>query len=253
MSDQSKSNIQALGAGFLGFVAVVTVGGGLMLMHSSRQAQSSAKPAPAAAPIDLGSSGGLPAAASSSMPRERRAESPAPLIGDEGKLEPDSSPSSSAAPSAAAKAAAGQAKAASAPALKPTEHLKADGASTSAAAIVKNTIEAEKPAKAADEKLVPAAKLPEPSGAGAVASSVHYGVTDRSELMGRAAGPVYNFKGTGGTANSGAAAAAAQSDVQAKLAGLKKQLEDSNLPAEQRAAILKQLAAADPAGAAPAK
>ncbi|MBI5247212.1 MAG: hypothetical protein HY923_08520 [Elusimicrobia bacterium] len=244
MSDQNKSNFQALGAGFLGFVAVLTVGGGLMMLHSSRQTQSAAKPA--AAPIDLSSSMSLPAATSPSVApavrRENRAESPAPLIGDHDSFESVPAPSASAAPSEAAKAAAGQAKAESA--LNPTEHAKSGGANT-AEAVVKNKAEAEKTAaKGAAKKPVPVAKLTDAPGASAVASTVHYGVTDRSELMGRAAGPVYNFKGGGSAKDSSAAAAASQGDLKAKFAGLKKQLQDANLPADQRDSILKQLEAA---------
>ena len=252
MSDQSKSNVQALGAGFLGFIAVVTVGGGLMMLHSSRQTQSAAKPA--AAPIDLSSSMSLPAPASPAVApavrRESRAESPAPLIGEQDSIESVPAPSASAAPSDASKAAAGQAKAGSA--LKPTEHLQAKGGST-AEAVVKNTIEKEKAVAKTDKKPVPDAKLVETPGASAVASTVHYGVTDRSELMGRAAGPVYNFKGGGAAKDSSAAASAAQGDVKAKLAGLKKQLQDSTLPAEQRDSILKQLEAAGEPANEPSK
>ena len=62
--------------------------------------------------------------------------------------------------------------------------------------------------------------------------------------MGRAAGPVYNFKGGGAAKDSSAAAAAAQGDVKASIEGLKKKLQDANLPPEQRDSILKQLEAA---------
>src|SRR5438067_252928 len=43
----------------------------------------------------------------------------------------------------------------------------------------------------------------------AQASAVRYGVADRSEIMGRGAGPVYNLRASRGSRSSGAAAGAA--------------------------------------------
>jgi hypothetical protein len=251
MSDQNKSNFQALGAGLVGFVAVMAVGGGVLMLHSSHQAKSAATPAPAAAPIDLTSSMPRPSMSPSGMQKERRESSPAPLIGDDGSssdessaseaTEPASAPS---APSAAPRAAAPSpesAPAAKASALEVARHLDAERNGSTAEAAVKNTVE-EKNAPKPQSKLTgkKAPKLEVPAGDGAVASSVHYGVTNRSELMGRAAGPVYNFKGgKGGEAK--AAAGKMADDADGRIADLRRQLEASGLPADQRAKLLKDL------------
>lgn len=247
MSEDNKSNFQTLGAGLLGFVAVMAVGGGALMLHSSHQAKSAATPAPAAAPIDLGSSMPRPSMSPSGLQKERRESSPAPLIGDDGSSsdEPSSAESPAApAPSAAPRAAAPSpesAPAAKASALEVTRHLDAEGNGSTAEAVVKNSAE-EKKAPKLQGKL-PArkgAKLELPAGDGAVASSVHYGVTSRSELMGRAAGPVYNIKGgKGGEAKTAAGKMA--DDADGRIADLRRQLEASDLPADQRAKLLKDL------------
>jgi len=251
MSEDNKSNFQTLGAGLLGFVAVMAVGGGVMMLHSSHQAKSAATPAAAAAPIDLGSSMPRPSMSPSGLQRERRDSSPAPLIGDDGSSSeespaagsPAASPAASA-PSAAPRAAAPSpesAPAAKASALEVTRHLDAEGDGSTAEAVVKNTAE-EKKAPKLQGKL-PGKKAPKldlPAGDGAVASSVHYGVTSRSELMGRAAGPVYNIKGgKGGEAKTAAGKMA--DDADGRIADLRRQLEASGLPADQRAKLLKDL------------
>jgi len=63
---------------------------------------------------------------------------------------------------------------------------------------------------------------------GSIATTVHYGVSSRSELMGRAAGPVYNFKSPGAKK---AAAPAGKIGGQAavKIEEVQKQLEGSSL------------------------
>lgn len=242
MSEQSKSNYQALGAGLLGFVAVMAVGGGGLMLHSSHRAKSAAPPAPAAAPIDLGAAMPAPSMGRS-MQKERRAESPAPLIGeiDEGS-DADVAASAAAPASSSAEAAAPSpesAPAARAPALEVTRHLDLEKGSSSAEAVVKNTVAAKK-AAALPVRKAPEPKLEVPAGDGAVASSVHYGVTSRSELMGRAAGPVYNFKGAKGGAAVQAAGKMAD-DADGKMADLRRQLEASGLPEDQRAKLLKEL------------
>ena len=185
------------------------------------------------------------------MQKERRESSPPPLIGDDGSSSGESSASEEAgsAPAASAPAAAPSAAApspesvpaAKASALEVTRHLDAEGDGSTAEAVVKNTVE-EKKAPKLQGKL-PGKKTPKlevPAGDGAVASSVHYGVTNRSELMGRAAGPVYNFKGgKGGEAKSAAGKMA--DDADGRIADLRRQLEASGLPADQRAKLLKDL------------
>ena len=84
--------------------------------------------------------------------------------------------------------------------------------------------------------------LAKPDATGAVAS-VQYGATSRSELMGRAAGPVYNFKGRG---NSGGAAAVGKlgADMKNKVKDLQRQLETAGLPPEARAKLQMDIDAA---------
>lgn len=250
MSDQSKSNLQAIGAGLLGFAAVLLVGVGALFLHSKLTAQTAALPVPAAAPIDLGSSMPRPG---SVTPAERRENSPAPIIGrdeDGAQAAPSEaragSPSSPAARAAAARAAEG---ARSAPALKASEHLTAEASTTAEAKVEEAPAKPEKAAKIKHLKAsanAPAALAAGDGAAGgdAAVASVHYGVKSRSELMGRAAGPVYNFNGGGkkGGTTAGAGKVAGASGIDpATLADLKKQLQNANLPTEQRAAILKQL------------
>jgi hypothetical protein len=242
MSDQGKSNFQAFGAGLLGFVAVMAVGGGAMMVHNSQQAKAAARPA--AAPIDLGSS--MPRTMSGAVAlKERREESPAPLMGAEDESESPQASANAANAAGAAPAAATPAQAAEAaegakssgPALEVTQHLDKPGSGSSATAVVKNA--PAKNSKTAVKKTT--AKL-DPTGGGSTAiASVHYGVTSRNELMGRAAGPVYNFKGGAGKAGSAGKGQMA-GDVAAKIADLQKQLDGSGLTPDQRAKIEKDLA-----------
>lgn len=249
---QVQSNYQALGAGLLGFFAVMAVGGGVLMLHSSHRAKSAAAPAPAAAPIDLGSSMPRPSMPAASFHKERRAESPAPLIGDDGESAAEEAPAPTRASGAPAAPAAAEpspesAPAAKASALEVARHLEAEGGST-AEAEVKNTVDekkkGDKPAPKLAGKLsrtAPTTRLELPAGDGAVASTVHYGVTSRSELMGRAAGPVYNMKGGKGAGNSTAGTGKLAADADGKMADIRRQLEASGLPAEQRAKLLKDL------------
>lgn len=242
MSEQNKSNYQALGAGLFGFVAVMAVGGGGLMLHSSHRAKSAATPAPAAAPIDLGASMPAPSLQRPAVQSERRTQSPAPLIGEIG--EEASADDAVAAESAEAASALSPESAprAKAPALQVARHLDLEAGSSSAKAVVKNTVEAKK-APAAPAARAPAPKLEVAAGDGAVASSVHYGVTSRSELMGRAAGPVYNIKGAKGGGSTGATGKLAE-DAEGKIADLRRQLEASGLPEDQRAKLLLELDAA---------
>lgn len=238
MSEQNQSNVQALGAGIIGFVAVLAVGGGALMVHSSQQAKSAAKPVAAAEPIDLGAAPPRPAMSAPRVQQEeRRAESPAPLIGED-KIESVPTPSPRDARGRPAQApsespAAGYG-------LQETAGLDTSGNGSSAKAVVGNTIVAEKPvAKAAGKKKAWAKPAATGSGTHAVAS-VHYGVTSRSELMGRAAGPVYNVAGAGkkgGTIATGKLAG----DTKTTLADLQRKLEVAGLPEDQRAKLKKEL------------
>ena len=248
MSDQSKSNFQAFGAGLLGFVAVMAIGGGALMVRSSQQSKAAARPEAAAPPIDLGAPMPRPSMSPSAAAKERRAESPAPLMGAE-----ESQGSEAAAAQAAAGGSAPQsASNASSPAprLEPTAHLDKPGNGSSAAtAVVKNTVDAEKEkaVKPLSKKALPKL-VTTPGGANAIAS-VHYGVTSRNELMGRAAGPVYNFKGKGQGAGSAPTGKMAD-DLNGKMADLQGQLEKAGLSAEDRAKLTKDLEAATKGSAA---
>lgn len=259
MSELTKSNVQALGAGLFGFVAVMAIGGGALLVHRSQQPKAGAPPAAAAAPIDLGSSMPRPSMAPAAQ-KERRAQSPAPLIGE---LEPAEAPEAPEAapsvPSAAAPAESSVPSPEAAPnapssgsRLEVTQHVGGEDASSTAVGVAAVAAAAEKPGAPLPKKAVrKAAPIPDAT-AGAAIASVHYGATSRSELMGRAAGPVYNMQGSAkrpGTAAKGRMA----DDVTAKISDLQHQLEAAGLPPEQRSALQKKLdevtkSVADPAG-----
>ena len=241
MIDQGKSNVQAFGAGLLGFVVVMAVGGGALMVRSSQMSKAAARPEAAAAPIDLGASMPRTPMSSAVAAKERRAESPAPLIGAEEEAQSPGASFNSPVAGVVAPQAASNAGS-PAPRLEPTAHLDNPGNGTSATAVVKNTIgvEKEKAAKPLGKKALP--KLaPTAGGANAIAS-VHYGVTNRSELMGRAAGPVYNFKGAGKDGGSAKGGKMAE-DMNAKIADMKSQLEKAGVPPEERAKLLKDLEA----------
>lgn len=251
MSEQNQSNFQAFGAGLLGFAVVMAVGGGALMVHNSSQSNAAAKPAAAAAPIDIGAP--VPSRFDAAPARplsERRAESPAPLIGGD---ESESVESAAPAQSAAAPASSPSSSPESAPVegarLKTVAHVESGGSRKTGEAVVSNTIVEEKEKTAAKTK-APVKKLAVklPPAAGAEVASVHYGVTNRSELMGRAAGPVYNIKGGGAVGGSAAQGKMAE-DLNSKVADLKKQLDGSGLPPEAREKLLKDLAAAQ--GAVP--
>jgi hypothetical protein len=253
MSEQSRSNFQAFGAGLLGFIAVMAVGGGVLMLHSSRRA--SPKPVPAAEPIDLATATPLDPTVPAAPFKERRLESPAPLIGSDDEAE---IAGNRAAPAAAASipapafspendakamAAAVEDAAIAERRLKPGEHLDATGHSSAAAVVAKDTPAGRKAAKAAAAKK-PAAKLAPVAAPAASIASVHYGVTSRDELMGRAAGPVYNIKGASASPKSKPEERGKMaSDMNARLADLQSRLDgDTNLTPAQRADIQKELA-----------
>lgn len=189
MTDNGKSQIQTIVSAMLGFVLVVGVGalavmsrGGSAKSPSSASHPSSIPTAPAAEPA-------LPAAAPAAA-GVAGASSPQPVLPSvmADKVSQEAASSEPAAqPAVSPKPAA----------LVVTQHLEATQ-TTSAKVEV-----AAAPAAPAAKKMEPLAtrefvtpKLAPTKNAG-IASSVHYGVSSRSELMGRAAGPVYNFKGRG--------------------------------------------------------
>lgn len=241
MSEQTKGNLQVFGAGILGFVAVVAVAG---LLLTRFEGASHAPAAAAAPPIEAGILS-LPAPAASAPAPLARPASPQPLLGahDEGFVE-----EIAAAPAhvrLAAGASAGADAAGSAPSSlgalgAPRHHGQGESVSSAKAEVKEfSTLEARAPeASAPAAKPMPRLKLD--TTRGAVASSVHYGVRSRSELMGNAAGPVYNFKGSKPAASGRSAELAAEAS--AKLDDIEKQLEGNTaLTAEQKAEIRKKI------------
>lgn len=265
MSEQGKSNLQVFGAGAGAFALVVAIGGAALAAYSKLMAAAPA--APAAAPIDITAHAVPGAVASSRGSSERRAESPAPLIGDmaepgEGS-ELDDALSASPSKAAAVQRAEGGPVAASAapaaPKLQRVESLKAEGASTTAAVEVK-TVAAEKKDEKKDGKkakndgvaqITASESAAAPRGE-ALASTVQYGVTDRSALMGRAAGPVYNLKG-GAPKQSQAARMKGADSAAAKLEEARQSASKAPLTSEEKALLDEQLKKAGetlaPAGA----
>lgn len=246
MSEQNQSNFQAFGAGLFGFVAVMAIGGGALMVRSSQQAKAGARSEVAVEPIDLGSWMPRPSQFSASAQKERRTQSPAPLMGVQDKsegAEASAEASEGAATASSSSPESGTNAAAPAPRLEVIQHLDKPGSGSSSTAIGKDETAPRKKekvlAKVAGRKVM--SKL-DTMGGGAVAS-VHYGVTNRSELMVRAAGPVYNFKGNGKSGGSGAVGKQ-DIDVKSKVVELRRQMEAAGLPADDRAKFQKDLDAA---------
>lgn len=246
MSEQAKSNFQVIGAGVLGFVAVV--GGAFAVMSqlaprpvaTAGVAQPSlsapdALSAPAAAPRSLGAG-------------ERRQASPQPLLGAMPEDAPQEQTAASAASVAAEHSAAGAAASAAASpeslgALGAPRHSgKGESVSTARAEVKRfesRTAQSAAPAAAPAAKPMPRLKLD--NARTSIASSVHYGVTSRAELMGNAAGPVYNFKGGKGGADAERVAALTKQAGQ-DIDALEKQIDANDaLTPEQKAHIKKTL------------
>ena len=219
MGDQEKkSSIQALAAGFLGFIGVVGLGGLLILRHGGA---SSEAPVVSYAPVDADSGLRAPARAlPAPSVAASVASSPAPLLSDEvrGESAVPAGEAARGAPVGSAANAAAVNNAAAAGSIPASARLAAgsrlDGgssASSSASVAVSTSVAASSksnPLSGGAKKPFFAPKLDLSKNQGTVASTVHYGVSDRHELMGRAAGPVYNFSGKSeGQARSGQVAA----------------------------------------------
>lgn len=228
MSEQSKSDLQAFGSGFLVFIGIVGIGG-VLLIRSPRPT----KPVAAAMPIDLD-------AVASKDTGERRAESPAPLIGAEDENEDavaasDVDASGAEADSSPKYVSKGRF---SPPRLKTTPHLDVSNSGVAATAVVTNTIDSNRTVKTADKTASPKLDL---RGAGAPASaSVRYGGNSRSELMGRGLGPVYNFKGGAGKGGSGAPGREVDGE-NAQIVDIQRRIEDSGLSDDQRTKFKKDI------------
>ena len=260
MSEQEKkSQFQSLAAGFLGFVGVVGLGSLVILHHGGGSAKAHIAYAPA--PAEVVSALTAPAQAVkvnlSGAPLGASANalsSPAPTMPDEVREQAAAAPDS---------AASGDPKAsAAAVAAKPDAKLAASGhldgsASASSSAAAPAAASAKPKAKALAKKTFLEPKLDLSKNQSAVASTVHYGVSSRAELMGRAAGPVYNFSGKSvGQAQGGQLAAdnAAPTGTLQQVDAAQKQIDASDaVPADQKAKIdenlnqVRQSAASAPA------
>lgn len=210
--------MKALIIGLLSFVVVSAIGGAAM----TRYFLPSASPAFGASPSPA-EQNEIPA-----KPFASRTSAENEISSDEPRA------ASSAAPSSAAASASSLAFA---PKLEVSEHLDATGGGSSAELRSKDKVIEEKTSAAA-VKTTRGAARPERRDA-AVASSVHYGVTSRSELMSRANGSVSNVKGRGTKANARVGRLAG--DAGAKLADVQQQLDAAPLPAEDRARLKKEL------------
>lgn len=208
MTENGKSQIQTVGSAMLGFALVVGVGA-LSLMsrggsakvpsHASRPPAIPSMPAPE--PARLAETAEAPEAASVA-----NASSVLPSV----MKEPAPAPEAAASPKPAA--------------LVVTRHLDATQTTSASASVA--AAPAAKTAEPAKKEFV-APKLVAPKN-GTIASSVHYGVSSRSELMGRAAGPVYNFKGRGAKRTQTGDGKIA-GDAATKIAEIQRQVESSDM------------------------
>jgi hypothetical protein len=245
MNDQGKkSSIQTLGAGLLGFVAIVGLGSLVILHHGGAAVKA---PAAAYAPVDAYPGAAAPAraarpslAAAPLGASGSAVSSPAPLLSDDARV--------SAGPAIANPAASGAApnapETSAAPKLVAGRHL--DGSSSASSSASASSSEANpKSSRALARKPFAAPKLDLSKNQGTIASTVHYGVSSRAELMGRAAGPVYNFSGKGAGQQSGQVAAdnagPTTADALQRVDAAQKQIEASDASAEDKAKINKDL------------
>lgn len=227
MTENGKAQIQTLGAGLLAFVGVVGAGALLILPHGGAAVKA---PNTVYAPVDAASALAAPASpvkidrAAAPAPAGSMTSSPLPLLPASERED---------APGAAAEAAAGS----STPSSNVRRLVASQGldgsssASSTAQASVASASAAKIAAKSVKKTFV-APKL-DLSKTSAIASTVHYGVSSRSELMGRAAGPVYNFAGAKADGQSAQVAAGSMQGIDAA----QQQIDSSNLTDAQKATI----------------
>jgi hypothetical protein len=241
MSEQTKGNVHVFGAGLFGFVAVVGAAG-LALKLGGGGAHAPAA-ATAAAPIEAGILS-LPSPAASAPAHLPRPASPQPLLGahDEAFVEENAAAPAHAQHAAAAPAAgaAGSAPSSLQALGAPKHHGKGESVSSATAEVKKFSTPGPQAPQAPAPAAKPVPRLKLDASRNSVASTVHYGVTSRAELMGKAAGPVYNFKGAKPAGAGRTAELAAEAN--SKIDDLEKQLEsNTTLTEEQKAAIRQKL------------
>ena len=245
MSDQEKkSSIQALAAGLLGFVGVVGLGGALILHHGG----ASVEPSASYPPVDADSGLRAPVRAAPGSPAEvspgPASSSPAPLLSDDARDEGSASAASAAtagSPASAGMTSAAVGSTSSAAKLVADSTLGGEGSASSSASASVSTAAVAAAAKAKNStgNAFLAPKLDLSKNQGTIASTVHYGVSDRHELMGRAAGPVYNFSGRSGQSQGGQVAAdnTAAAGAIRQIDAAEKEIDSSGVAASDKAKI----------------
>lgn len=221
MTESGKSQIQTVASAVVGFVLVVGVG---VLALTYRGGASSPKAPAFAARQSAAPSSAIPQRAAAepgvsaaAVQEAFEATSPAPVMPTEMQ----------------AAAASAQAPARS---LVVTEHLSATQTTSARAEVAAAPAASEeRPAAQAPAKPFVAPKL---VTGGGIASSVHYGVSSRSELMGRAAGPVYNFKGR--AAKKTAAGSTIKGDASTHIEEARQSVEKSGLDAKSKKDLSRQ-------------
>ena len=240
MSEESKDQINTFGAGLLGFVVVVVLGGFLILHQGggvkapvATYAPVDAAPSSEPAPYSIGKAVRPAAAVAES--------SPAPLL-PAGSFDA-TSPAAGSAPAAASTSAPVRSSGAK---LVVSQHLDGGSSgSSSASASAASARESKKNLAAKNKSFLPQ-KLDVSKNQGTLVSTVHYGVSSRAELMGRAAGPVYNFSGKSAGA-PGSPAATAGSDASASspaadgVETAQKQVDASSLDDDSKATLKQEL------------
>jgi hypothetical protein len=202
MSGESQAQIQTFGAALIGFVGVVGLGGFLILHHGGAAVKAPVvtyAAVDAASALPLRTRSGVAARSEDSAIGEASASSPAPLLSENeiGDASAPADPAAAAAPTVFAAAK-----------LIVTRHLGFGSSSSSVSDFAGGQSAKDAAAK---QKYFSAPKLDLSRNMGTIASTVHYGVRSRAQLMGRAAGPIYNF--SGGGSNGQAAAGPSSSDV----------------------------------------
>ncbi|MDE2141746.1 MAG: hypothetical protein KGJ84_04975 [Elusimicrobia bacterium] len=241
MTEYGKAQIQALGAGLVGFVVVVGAGALLMFPHGKASVKA---PASSYAPVDVTSSLSAPvpvskSALSGASQSEAApvASSPAPLLPAEDREDapaPAAVPATAPAPAAAAHP---QARATPVKKLSVTRHLDGSSSANSSAVASAASAPAKKPAPPAHKPMLSPKLDLSKATQGSLASSIHYGVNDRSELMGRAAGPVYNFAGRNVNPQVTPSAGGPTGVGMEQVDAAQKQIDESNLSDADKAAI----------------
>jgi hypothetical protein len=248
MADQLKrSSIFNLASGILGFVSVVGLGSLVILHHGGAAAKPHVVPY---ASVDAGAASRAPEpgavlSAAPLAPSQAPVSSPAPLIPSEALVGAAAAAPTPAAPAAAASGDVGIAAAANAaPKLVVGRHLEAASSASSSASASVAAAPKSKASAASPKKAFLPPKLDLSKDQGIVASRVHYGVSSRAELMGRAAGPVYNFAGRGAGQALGAQIAAGSAGAAGAIRQVndaQKQIDASDVPADEKAKLDKNL------------